>query len=220
LEGIVILVNDLRTPDREVIAMRRNVAVLPCLLLVTALVAVPATGLDAQSTGTRVGIGYVANAPDLMAGGSAMVLVPALGGIGVYVDAKFNTDSPRRDETFYADWTALQVEDEVPGVRFHDVQDSYRSVNVAVVRPVTPALMLYVGAGLTHLTRYRQYRDPEEELGRAGYFWVEGPDEASDSANLLVGAFLRISPRMSMQTGFESNPKGFTVGASILFPPR
>jgi hypothetical protein len=70
------------------------------------------------------------------------------------------------------------------------------------------------------LKRFRQYKDPSELVGRAGFFWVEGPDEAQNLTNLLVGIFMRISPRLSLQSGFESRPKGITVGGSLSFPKR
>jgi hypothetical protein len=180
-----------------------------------------AAPLAAQDTaGLRFGIGYTANAPEMLAGASGFVILPAMGGIGVYLDAKFNPDSPRKDDTFLEGRTALQIEDEVPGVRFQDSKDSYRSFNAAVVRPVTPSLILYAGAGISQMTRYREYWDPDEEMGLAGFFWVEAPDEKSTSINGLAGAFLRISSLMSLQTGFETNPKGFTVGATLHLPRR
>ena len=198
----------------------------PCLRSAPLCLALAASGLAAaplaaqDTPGLRFGVGYTANAPEMLAGASGFVILPALGGIGLYLDAKVNPDSPRKDDTFLEGRTALQIEDEVAGVRFQDSKDSYRSFNVAVLRPVTPSLMLYAGAGISQMTRYREYFDPAEEMGLAGYFWVEAPDEKETFVNGLAGALLRISSLMSLQTGFETNPKGFTVGATFHLPRR
>jgi hypothetical protein len=200
--------------------MSRSLRSTPlCLALAAAGLA--AAPLAAQDTlGVRFGVGYTANAPEMLAGASGFVILPAMGGIGLYLDAKFNPDSPRKDGAFLEGRTALQIEDEVAGVRFQDSKDSYRSFNVAVVRPMTPSMMLYAGAGISQMTRYREYFDPTEEMGLIGFFWVEAPDEKSTSINGLAGAFLRISSLISFQTGFETNPKGFTVGATFHLPRR
>lgn len=174
----------------------------------------------AQVEAFRFGFGYVANAPEMLAGLQGMVILPALGGIGLYADLKFDAESPDRDEYFVADRTALQVEDQIAGVRFIDHRDSYQGLNVALVRPVNPALMLYAGVGVATMTRYREYLDPSEQLGQAGYFWVEATDEEATFTNVLAGIFMRVSPVLSLQTGFETNPKGFTVGATFLLPKR
>ena len=140
--------------------------------------------------------------------------------IGLYVDAKFNIDAASRDEAFDATRTALQVEDEVDGVQFIDTQDSYRNFNAAAVYEVNTSLWVYAGAGVADMTRFRQYKDPAEQLGLAGFFWVEGPDEAQTFTNVLVGVFMRVSPRVSLQTGYETHPKGITVGATLRFPKQ
>jgi len=184
-----------------------------------ALLLVTAASAGAQTaTPLRFGVGYVANAPDQMAGGSLMVVTSRK--IGLYVDAKFNIDAASRDEQFDATRTALQVENEVDGVIYIDSQDSYQSFNAAAVYEVNPSLSVYAGGGIARMTRYRQYKDPAEQLGLAGFFWVEGPDEAQTLTNVLVGLFLRVSPRVSLQTGYESQPKGITVGASLRFPKQ
>lgn len=195
--------------------VRRSDCIFTAILLLG--LAAPAA---AQQTDTpvRFGLGYVANAPEMMAGVSGTVVFPSFGGIGLYVDAKFNVDSPSREVDFLEGRTALEVENEVPGVSFRDAQDSYQAINVAVVRPVNPSLMIYAGGGIATMTRYRQYKDPTEELGRAGFFWVEAPDEEATEANFLVGLFMKITPLLHMQTGFETGPKGFTVGATFLLP--
>jgi hypothetical protein len=184
-----------------------------------ALLMLPGTHAAAQDAPPlRFGVGIVANAPDQMAGASVMVM--SAKGFGIYADVKFNVDAASREESFDGTRTALEIENEVDGVTFVDSQDSYQSFNAALVYQATPALQAYAGAGIANMTRYRQYRDPSEQLGMAGFFWVEGPDEARTFTNFLVGIFMRVSPRVSLQTGYETAPKGLTMGASVRFPKQ
>jgi hypothetical protein len=192
--------------------------------LVGALSCVPASGA-AQSVArplswSRFGIGYVANAPNMMAGVSGYVLFRALGGIGLYADAKFDVDSPGRDPYYYPNWTPSQVEDSVRDVFPVDHQVSWRAFDVAVVRPVTPGLMVYAGVGYAQKKRYQSYQDPSKQLGQLGLFWVEAPDLRVNTASAMFGVFMRMSRVLAFQTGFETTPRGFTLGATIKFPPR
>jgi hypothetical protein len=182
-------------------------------------VSIPTPGSSQDAPARRFGIGYVANAPDVLGGVGGYVVLPVLGGLGLYVDAKFDVDSPARDDDFISTLTDREVEEQVAGAQFIDDQDSWQSFNVALLRPVTPSLMLYAGAGYSTRTRYREYRDPEGELGRLGFFTVEAPADEWSTVNPLVGGFLRISRWLDFQFGIETRPRGFTVGASLRLPP-
>jgi hypothetical protein len=181
--------------------------------------AVPAAGQ--ASSWSRFGIGYVANAPSMMAGVGAYILFPGLlHGWGLYGDAKFDPSSPAHDPYFLHNMTAQQVEDSVQGVEFRYHTDSWQGFNLAVVRPVTPALMLYVGGGYAKRQRYNSYRDPAQQLGQLGLFWAQATDQTETTLNFMVGGFLRMSRYLTFQTGIETRPVGFTVGGWFKFPPR
>ena len=183
-------------------------------------VSIPTPGSSQDAPARRFGIGYVANAPDVLGGVSGYVVLPVLGGLGLYIDAKFDVDSPARDDTFISTLTDTEVEEQVAGVEFVDALDSWQSLNVALLRPVTPALMLYAGAGYATRTRYHEYRDPDGELGQLGFFSVEVPGDEWKTVNVLFGGFLRLSRWLDFQFGLETKPRGFTVGASLRLPPR
>jgi len=167
------------------------------------------------------GVGYVASAPNMMAGVDGYVLFPSLHGFGIYVDTKWDVDSPAHDPYFLPNMTRQQTEDQVNGVYFIQRKDSWRGfINVAVVKPVTPALMLYLGGGYSERQWFYNFKDPAEELGQLGLFWVQAPEATSHSVSMMLGAFLRLSPYIAFQTGFETRPGGFSIGATIKFPPR
>lgn len=181
-------------------------------------VPLPATAQQgAAMTLPRFGIGYVGNAPDLLAGGGAYAILPVLGGIGLYVDAKFDTSPGSAEDGFIAGLTAREVDDEI-GDDFRDDDSSWRSFNAAIVRPLTPSFMLYGGLGHARETVYRQYYDDTGERGLAGYYWVESPEDERSQLNVLLGMFLRMTPRLNAQFGFETMPRGGTVGLSLLLP--
>ncbi len=193
----------------------------PFGLAVTCGIMLAAHPVAAQGpTRAHVGIGYVANAPDVMVGGAAYVVLPALGGIGLYVDAKFPGGTPAGSRDFEEGWTPSRVEDEVPNVNFREKESSWQSFSVALIRPLNPSLMVYGGLSRVERTEYWLYEAaPSVDLGRAGVFWVESPDDAESGVGVMVGAIMRLSSLISTQFGFESRPKGFTAGVSLRLPP-
>ena len=190
--------------------------VLPVLMIMAG--AMPAAAQQrAALTLPRFGIGYVGNAPELLLGGGAYAIVPVFGGLGLYVDAKFDSKAPSDEDSFDPDLTAREVDDEI-GDEFRDDESSWRSFNAALIRPLTSAFMLYAGLGYARETVYRQYFDESEERGIAGYYWVESPDDERTQLNVLAGMFLRMTSRLHAQFGFETAPRGGTVGLSLMLP--
>jgi hypothetical protein len=178
----------------------------------------PGSNVRAQ-TGPQFGIGYVGNAPEAIVGGSAYVILPRFGGIGLYVDAKFDLTNPEDERPFDGSVTAEEVENDAQyaGSQFISDEFSFRSFNVALVRPLSPALIIYAGGGVAQATNYRLYSVPSQgEIDNA--LWVRDPRSDEDRLNLMVGAMLRLSSVLSSQFGFETEPQGVTVGVSLRLP--
>lgn len=163
---------------------------------------------------TRVGIGYVANVPNMFLGGSVYVLPAALPGWGLYADAKLDVESPADSEEFIDSLTALEVEAEL-GDQLVERDGSWRSINVAVMRQITAEMWLYVGGGVAVRKEYVNYFDTERELGVAGIYWVEDTEVSGTYLNGMAGLVLRLSPKVSASFGAESAPPGVTVGLSF-----
>lgn len=182
----------------------------------------PSTGsTEPPSTLSRAhfGVGYVGNAPSAMLGGSGYLIIPtSKGPFGLYLDAKFDVGNPSNETGFEPGLTASQVEDEVVGNEFVRSEGSWRSFNAALLRPLSPYFYVYAGAGIAQRTVYHLYEEPSLTLGVAGVFWVEAPARSEHSLNLLTGAILRLSSRISTQFGFETQPRGVTVGISARIP--
>ena len=176
-------------------------------------------------TKPQFGIGYVANAPDAILGASAYVLVPEFGpisgGIGLYVDAKFDLKDPSDERGFNPDVTTGDILNDPDRETADFVKDesTWWSVNLAVVRPLTPFLMAYVGGGMARMRVYDLFNvaltDP---VGVGGVVWAENPDKEETRVNFMVGVLLRLSSRISTQFGFETQPQGLSVGASLRLP--
>jgi hypothetical protein len=173
---------------------------------------------SAQETELRphFGVGYVINGPHQFLGFSAQALSLRLGGIGAYVDMKFDRSSPSREVEFDATLTAAQAEDRF-GDRLFQEESSWRSFNVALLRPVIPELILYAGVGSSSQTHYRTYYDESASRGLEGLYTVEDPRESGNRMNLLGGGFFRIGPTLMLQFGVEMKPRGFTVGGVYTF---
>lgn len=195
------------------------------MLLPAAIGAVPTAAQELPSPmggfqgQPRLGLGYVVNAPHMYLGFSAFGTSTRWGGIGLYVDAKFDIDSPADEQDYIDSLTVQIVEDEI-GDRFFDEEDEWRSFNIAVMRPLSRELMVYAGAGYAERERYWQYVDESGERGIGGFYWVRNTEESGGQVNFLGGAFFRIGSNLALQFGVESTPLGATVGAAYSIPWR
>lgn len=167
----------------------------------------------------RFGVGYVANMPNQFAGVSAHFISEYFGGVGVYVDAKFDVESPEDEEGFEPGLTAAQVDDERGDQLFHE-DGSWRSFNVALMKAIAPQFVVYAGAGLADGKHYGQYIDTTGELGMEGFYWVRDEENSGSEINVLGGAFFQLTRSIAFQVGAETKPGGFSVGVSYLVPLR
>ncbi|MFC1791077.1 hypothetical protein ACFL0I_01245 [Gemmatimonadota bacterium] len=206
--------------------MRRRF-LLPGLALMVALVALAVPGANSLAGQTttplelsrpQFGLGFVANAPDAMAGASGYVILPILGGLGLYVDGKFDIEDPSGDLGYDPSLTDIEFEAQVEGARFIKREGKWNSFNVALVRPLNPYLMVYGGAGIASAEYYAHYETltQDNQIGRA--YLVRAPAQDDTRVNFMVGAILRISRTFSSQFGFETQPRGLTVGLSVRLP--
>lgn len=208
-------------------------ASVKCLVLTIVLLSAftfEAAPLQGQSvppplTRTQFGVGYAGNAPDALVGGNAYVLLPELGpiggGIGLYVDFKVDPDNPTNERGYNSDLTVAELlaDPNRDADRVGEDEHSFKSVNVALIRPVTPFLMAYVGAGAAVRTVYETYNVAQNDpAGVGGVVVAENPDKEATRMNLMVGIMMRMSPLITSQFGFETQPKGLTFGLSLRLP--
>jgi hypothetical protein len=186
-------------------------------VLLTGLLLLPGEAL-AQAD-PRIGIGFVGNFVEQPVGVSVHALTSWLGGIGLYLDGKVSASSPRDRDNFNPDMTAGEVENQV-GDQFFSDDRVYRSLNSAVLVPITPELMMYAGAGITWRETYVEYHDPNLERGNGGFYWVADPEADTSGLNVLAGGIFRIGSRVGLHLGIEGAPRGATVGASYAVPLR
>lgn len=161
-------------------------------------------------------IGYVANAPHLLLGATVAALPPALGGWGLYLDAKTGIDSPANNEFFRADISYNQASNEF-GDTFSSDESHWRSFNVAVIRAFGDDLILYLGGGAAEERVYAEFFDESAERGNLGYYFVEDENLHAWQANAMGGMYFRIMKHIAVQAGVESTPMGLTVGLIGVF---
>lgn len=170
-------------------------------------------------TGVQFGIGYVANAPEAMAGASGYVVLPWWRGLGLYVDAKLDVSGPTGERGYAPDITVAQILGGDYKKEFIKGEDSWRSVNAAILHPVNSFLGLYGGAGVARKTSFELYQvDPDSGVGEGGVVWAEDPEAEEVRVNLMAGLITRLTPEVSSHFGFETQPRGLTVGISFRLP--
>lgn len=198
--------------------MRRIHIATATLLTATAMLLVaPGGGVAQLPDRAQFGLGYAGNAPDALGGVSAYAIWPVFGGLGLYIDAKFDIESPENDRAFDPTRTKVTVENEVSGAQFLSSEQSFRSFNAALVRPLSQALFIYAGGGIAQGKAYYLYNVPVQgQVGNA--LLVAAPDQDEDRVNLMAGVILRMSSVLSSQFGFETEPQGVTVGVSLRLP--
>lgn len=163
-----------------------------------------------------LGVGYVVNAPHMFLGFSGQVVLPRWGGVGLYVDAKFDLESPAGEPGYEPDLTPEEAEQLGDEERLEE--GSWRSFNAALLRPLSPGLTVYAGAGYARRDSYRKYFDSSRERGLLGLYWVADEEASGSEVNFLGGAFFRISRTLQLQFGVESAPLGMTVGGVFSIP--
>ena len=198
------------------------------LVLAATLQVGPAGAQNSPQPLTRAhfGIGYVANAPDALLGGALYLVVPKFGpitgGIGLYVDAKFDVDDPTDGRGFNSSVTVKDILNDPDRERaeFIRSETTAYSVNLAVVRPITPFLMAYAGGGMARRTQYELYNVTQDDpVGVGGIVWAENPEAEDTLVNLMAGILMRMTPSVTAHFGFETQPKGLTAGLSLRLPP-
>lgn len=161
-------------------------------------------------------VGYVANAPQMLLGGTVAALPAALGGWGLYADAKFGTESPAGDDYFVSDVSyeqALNVRLDT----FSQFESYWRSFNLAVVRAFREDLIVYLGGGMAEERVFAEFFDETRELGNLGYYLVEDGASRAWYPNAMGGMYFRIMEHVALQFGAESTPVGLTVGVIAVF---
>jgi hypothetical protein len=173
----------------------------------------------AQAESNLVGVGFSANLPHQRLGGSVYIVGAPLPNWGVYADIKRFTTSPVDRHGYTDAYTAEQAED-LYGDRLFRYDDIWSTVNAAIVRRVSPDLLLYLGAGASTRRQYLEYLDESQERGIGGLYTVEDPRAAGTYANVLGGVLVRAMPRVWIQLGVENVPRGATLGFGYTLPLR
>lgn len=190
--------------------VHRFAAALLLALAGTAEVVAAQAGLPPGDDRPRVLVGYVANAPEMMLGGTVAALPAFLGGWGIYLDAKRGLENPGESEFLEPEITPAEAK----ALGHPAVQEKsyWRSLNAAVVRAFRDDLILYLGGGAAREQGYVEYFDESQTRGNFGYYWVRDDAVTGSRPNVMGGMYFRLMRHIAVQFGLESTPAGVTVG--------
>ena len=164
-------------------------------------------------TAAALGLLRMGGAPHALVGGTAYVIRPWLGGLGVYTDLHMSHRSWEGDGQFTSDVTVQQAgafgDSELRSV------DHWIVLNVGLIRPLTPEFAVFGGAGYARQRFYREYYDDSLTRGVGGHYRVKDDVESGNRLNLTAGAMFRFGEHINFHFGVESAP-GFLVGISYL----
>lgn len=167
----------------------------------------------------QFGVGYVADAPTSMGGGAFYFVMPRWGGVGLYFDAKFDVSKLSGEQGYDPSITARQVLESVPGQSYLKTEEDWWSVNMAVVKALSPFFSLYAGGGIARATPYLLFTVPQDAtVGLGGVLWAEDPEGVHTEVNLMFGMMTRLTSHVTAQFGYEAQPKGVTAGLTLRIP--
>lgn len=157
--------------------------------------------------------GFVISPPRQMVGFGAGAVLGSYGGWGLLMDGRLTHDSPARQHDLM-DLTPAEA-------REFDIQNidenAWTTLNLALVRGLTPEFAAYVGGGISWKTVYLRFLDETQERGHLGFYWIEDPEDSRTHANVQAGALFRMGDRLIIQFGGHSAPMGFHVGGHVRF---
>jgi hypothetical protein len=92
--------------------------------------------------------------------------------------------------------------------------------NVGGLYAFYPEFALMLGGGMARLRRVREYVDPEEDpdirITPEGNYFVPHFAEPSWTAQAVVGLLMRAGNRLAFSFGYETAPRGMTIGVFII----
>lgn len=203
----------------------KTMSALPVLMgaiLATALVS-PLAGQGMSNpdrsfvVGTHLGLGYVINAPDQLAGFTAFTVGSKWSGWGVFADVKFTVDDPTGEDNFTEERSAADAE-ALGDEAFGDADEVWTTFNAGLVRALSDEVAAYAGAGLSDQTVYQEYVDEDADPGLDAFYVVEDERVGGGQVNVLAGLYFRFSRIVTFQFGGETAPTGFTAGVSLMVP--
>jgi hypothetical protein len=173
-------------------------------------------------SGMAWGFGYSGTIPEAYAGAGGWHFLKGRG-IGVFADGKITVPSFTGHRNFCP--ASLQqcsitwVEQNRNDFAITD-ENEWLIINGGGMYAFTPEFALMLGAGMARLKRVREYVDPEEDssirITEQGNYYVPHDPEHSWTAQGVVGLLLRAGNRLALSLGYETAPRGMTIGVFLI----
>jgi hypothetical protein len=128
--------------------------------------------------------------------------------IGFYIDLKTAIPMIYGGDDYYENITSYAAEGW--GDELKDEKVTWLSFNAAITKVLASRVAMYLGAGYSLKSTYRNYHDEFHILGTNGSYWVLAGD--SGTVNGLGGLLIGTDSNWGIQLGGEARPPGVTLG--------
>ena len=169
-------------------------------------------------TESHIGIGYIANLPNVSTGLTFFHMLG--GGWGYFVDVKHTLDSQEDEAHFMPD-----VEPDTLGGRQREFNEEkeYTAGSVGVVWAFHPEVAVYAGAGYSERRAFRGFQDlsePEDErIGdERGHYWVRDDETSRNGMNATGGLVFQAGSSLFVRAGGELFPAGANLAVMFTLP--
>lgn len=200
-------------------AVPLGLALAPTLPSWQAAAQVPGETSYDMRVDSHIGLGYIANLPNVSTGLSFFHLVR--GGWGYFVDVKHTLDTQEDDRYFEPELTPDTAE--FMGHRHFNDAKEYTAGSAGVMWAFHEEVAVYVGAGYSErraFSGFQDLRDDEEErIGdRDGHYWVRDAEESRRGLNATAGLVFQAGDHLFIRAGGELFPAGANAGVVLALP--
>jgi hypothetical protein len=172
-------------------------------------------------SGMSWGIGYSGTIPEAYFGAGGWHLVRG-SRFGVFADGKVTLPSLTGHNNYcppaLQECTIAWVQQNRNDFDLRD-ENEWLIFNVGGLYAFYPEFALMLGGGMARLRGIREFVDPEEDaairITEEGNYFVPHFAEPSWTAQLTAGLLMRAGNRIAFSFGYETAPRGMTVGVFI-----
>jgi hypothetical protein len=172
-------------------------------------------------SGMAWGIGYSGTIPEAYFGAGGWHLLRG-GRFGVFADGKVTLPTLTAHDNYcppaLQECSIVWVQQNRNDFELRD-ENEWLIFNVGGIYAFYPEFALVLGAGMARLRGVREYVDPDDDpdirITAEGNYFVPHFAEPSWTAQAVVGLLMRAGNRLSFSFGYETAPRGMTIGVFI-----
>jgi hypothetical protein len=173
----------------------------------------------------RVGIGYAAMLPDVLAGARVWYLTGPRR-IGVFADGKLTVPNPEGHANYCPSRLggpcAIEWVEANHDHWFLRDRDRWVTLNGGVVYAFSGEFALMVGGGAARLQQFREYIDDTDDADQRitweGNYLVPHNPQGGWRPQAVIHGMFRVGNRVAFSFGYETAPGSMSIGAYLMVP--